>query len=221
VGAQYWLSFVSQPLFLIFIARWIWRSCVWARTLRCVARLDLSLVPAHPDRAGGLLFVAQSIAALAPLGFALACALAGAIAGSTSTQPFTTLTVTGAMSTLLVIMLVVAIGPLCWLSTPMRLSQLRGIVEYGELAARVGRRFEARWLRERRFVTSDALSAPDFSATIDLYSVVSAVYTVRIVPVKARSLFKLVASTVIPFLPVLLTLMPAQDLVHFAAKLLL
>ena len=221
VGAQYWLSFVSQPLFLIFIARWIWRSCVWARTLRCVARLDLSLVPAHPDRAGGLLFVAQSIAALAPLGFALACALAGAIAGSTSTQPFTTLTVTGAMSTLLAIMLVIAIGPLCWLSTPMRLSQLRGIVEYGELAARVGRRFEARWLRERRFVTSDALSAPDFSATIDLYSVVSAVYTVRIVPVKARSLFKLVASTVIPFLPVLLTLVPAQDLVHFAAKLLL
>jgi hypothetical protein len=44
---------------------------------------------------------------------------------------------------------------------------------------------------------------------------------VRIIPVKARSLFKLVASTVIPFLPVLLTLVPAQDLVHFAAKLLL
>jgi hypothetical protein len=194
---------------------------VWARTLRCAARLDLSLVPAHPDRAAGLLFVAQSIAALAPLGFALACALAGAIAGSTSPQPFTTMTVTGAMGILLAVMLVVAVGPLCWLSSPIRASQLRGIVEYGELAVRVGRRFEARWLRERRFVTSDALSASDFSATIDLYSVVSAVYTVRIVPVKARSLFKLVASTVIPFIPVLLTLVPAQDLVHFAAKLLL
>ena len=125
------------------------------------------------------------------------------------------------MGTLLAIMVVVAVGPLCWLSSPMRASQLRGIVEYGELAVRIGRRFEARWLRERRFVTSDALSASDFSATIDLYSVVAAVYTVRIVPVKARSLFKLVASTVIPFLPVLLTLVPAQDLVHFAAKLLL
>jgi hypothetical protein len=50
---------------------------------------------------------------------------------------------------------------------------------------------------------------------------VSAVYTVRIVPVKVRSLFKLVASTIIPFLPLLLTLVPAQDLVHFVAKLLL
>ena len=221
VDAHWWLALVSQPLFLIFMARWVWRSCVWSRTLRCIARLDLSLVPAHPDRAGGLLFVAQSIAALAPLGFALACALAGAIAGSTSPQPFTTMTLTGAMGTLLGVLLVVAIGPLCWLSTPMRTSQLRGIVEYGELAVRIGRRFEARWLRERRFVTSDALAAPDFSATIDLYSVVSAVYTVRIIPVKARSLFKLVVSTVIPFLPVLLTLVPAQDLVHFAAKLLL
>ncbi len=221
VDAHWWLALVSQPLFLIWVARWFWRSCVWSRTLRCIARLDLSLVPAHPDRAGGLLFVAQSIAALAPLGFALACGLAGALAGSTSSQPFTTMTVTGAMGTLLAIMLVIAIGPLCWLTSPMRESQLRGIVEYGELATRFGRRFEARWLKDRRVVTSEALSAPDFSATIDLYSVVSAVYTVRIVPVKARSLFKLLASTVIPFLPVLLTLMPAQDLVHFAAKLLL
>jgi len=220
-GAQWWLALVSQPLFLIWVARWVWRSCVWSRTLRCIAHLDLSLVPAHPDRAGGVLFVAQSIAALAPLGFALACGLAGALAGSTSTQPFTTMTLTGAVSSLLGVMLVIAIGPLCWLSSPMRRAQLRGIVEYGELATRFGRRFEARWLKERRLVASDALSAPDFSATIDLYSVVSAVYTVRIIPVKARSLFKLVASTLIPFFPVLLTLMPAQDLVHFAAKLLL
>jgi hypothetical protein len=220
-NAQWWLALVSQPLFLIFIARWIWRSLVWSRTLRCIARLDLSLVPAHPDRAGGLLFVAQSIAALAPLGFALSCALAGAIAGSTNPQPFTTMTLGGALGTLLAMLLVFAVGPLCWLSAPIRVAQLRGIVEYGELAARVGRRFEARWLRERRFVTSDALSASDFSATIDLYSVVSAVYTVRIVPVKARSLFKLVASTVAPFLPLLLTLIPVKDLVHFVAKLIL
>jgi hypothetical protein len=219
--AHWWLALVSQPLFLIWVARWVWRSCVWSRTLRCISRLDLSLVAAHPDRAGGLLFVAQSIAALAPLGFALACGLAGALAGSTSRQPFTTMTVTGAMGALLAVMLIVAIGPLCWLSTPMRMSQLRGIVEYGELATRFGRRFEARWLKERRNVPSDALSAPDFSAAIDLYSVVSAVYTVRIIPVKARSLIKLLASTAIPFFPVLLTLMPAQDLVHFAAKLLL
>jgi hypothetical protein len=219
--AHWWLALVSQPLLLIFIARWLWRSLVWSRTLRCIARFDLSLVPAHPDRAGGLLFVAQSIAALAPLGFALACGLAGAIAGSTSPQPFTTMTLMGAMGALLGIMLIIAVGPLCWLSTPVRASQLRGIVEYGELAVRVGRRFEARWLRERRFVTSEALSAQDFSATVDLYDVVSAVYSVRIVPVKMRSLFKLVASTVIPFLPLLLTLVPVQDLVHFVAKLLL
>jgi len=44
---------------------------------------------------------------------------------------------------------------------------------------------------------------------------------VRIIPVKARSLFKLVAATFIPFLPLLLTIVPTQDLMHFVAKLLL
>jgi hypothetical protein len=220
-NAQWWLAIVSQPLFLIYVARWCWRSLVWFRTLRCIARLDLNMVPAHPDRAGGLLFVAQSIPALAPFGFALACALAGAIAGSTSVVHLSLSILLAAAGTLLAFLLVIAIGPLCWLSTPMRAAQLRGIVEYGELAARVGRRFEARWLRERRFVTSEALSASDFSATIDLYSVVSTVYTVRIIPVKARSLFKLVAATMLPFLPLLLMIVPTQDLMQFVAKLLL
>lgn len=220
-NAQWWLAIVSQPLFLIYVARWCWRSLVWFRTLRCIARLDLNMVPAHPDRAGGLLFVAQSIPALAPFGFALACALAGAIAGSTAVIHLNLTILLAAAGTLLGFLLIMAIGPLCWLSTPLRATQLRGIVEYGELATRVGRRFEARWLRERRFVTSEALSASDFSATIDLYSVVSAVYTVRIIPVKARSLFKLVAATMIPFLPLLLMIVPTQELMHFVAKLLL
>ena len=220
-SAQWWLMLVSQPLFLIYASRWLWRSLVWFRTLRCIARLDLNMVPAHPDRAGGLLFVAQSIPAWAPFGFAMGCAMAGAIAGSTRVVHLTQMTLLAAAGTLLAILLCITIAPLCWLSTPIRTAQLRGIVEYGELAVRVGRRFEARWLRERRFVTSDALAAGDFSATIDLYSVVSAVYTMRIVPVKVRSLFKLVAGTLIPFLPLLLSIVPTQELMHFVAKLLL
>jgi hypothetical protein len=219
--AQWWLVFVSQPLFLIYVARWCWRSVIWHRTLRCIARLDLNLVPAHPDRSGGLLFVAQSIPALAPFGFALGAALAGAMAGSTSPRAFDLMTLFSAVGILLGTLLVIAVGPLCWLSPPLRAAKLRGIVEYGELAVRIGRRFEARWLRERRFVTSDALSSSDFSATIDLYSVVAGVYGVRPVPVKLRSLLKLVVATVIPFLPVLLTIVPAKDVLHVAAKLFL
>ncbi len=219
--AQWWLVFVSQPLFLIFVARWGWRSVVWHRTLRCIARLDLNLVPAHPDRSGGLLFVAQSIPALAPLGLALGAALAGAIAGSTSPRALDLMTLAGAVGVLLATLLVVAVGPLCWLSQPLRAAKLRGIVEYGELAVRIGRRFEARWLRERRFVTSDALSSSDFSATIDLYSVVTGVYGVRPVPVKLRSLLKLVVATLLPFFPVLLAIVPAKDVLHVAAKLFL
>jgi hypothetical protein len=219
--AQWWLVFVSQPVFLIFVMRWCWRSIIWHRTLRCIGRLDLNLVPAHPDRAGGLLFVAQSIPALSPFGFALGAALAGAMAGSTSPGALHLMNLAGAVGVLLATLLVIAVGPLCWLSRSLRAAKLRGIVEYGELAVRIGRRFEARWLRERRFVTSEALSSSDFSATIDLYSVVAGVYSVRPIPVKARSLLKLVAATVIPFLPVLLSIVPAKDVLHVAAKLFL
>src|SRR4029078_8351273 len=59
-NAQLWRVLVAQPLFLACVGRRCWRLGVWHHLLRAIAPLDLNLVPSHPDRAGGLLFVSQS-----------------------------------------------------------------------------------------------------------------------------------------------------------------
>ena len=56
--AGWWLGCVSLPLFQFLLLRWYYRLFIWARFLWQVSRLQLELMPAHPDRAGGLGFLA-------------------------------------------------------------------------------------------------------------------------------------------------------------------
>ena len=52
-----WYGYVSLPLFQFLLIRWYFRLFIWTRFLWQVSRLDLRLVPTHPDRVGGLGFL--------------------------------------------------------------------------------------------------------------------------------------------------------------------
>ena len=67
----------------------------------------------------------------------------------------------------------------------------------------------------------DALEVPDFSATTDLYQVVSNVYDMRTVPIDVRDVLLLVATTLLPFLPIVLMAVPFDVILKDIAGLLL
>jgi hypothetical protein len=81
-AAGWWHAFVSLPLLLLLLLGWIWRLCLWSRFLWLVSRLDLHLIPAHPDHAAGLIFVGHSLRALSVLALALGTILAGGAANN-------------------------------------------------------------------------------------------------------------------------------------------
>jgi hypothetical protein len=75
-----WAVFVSRPLTLFFIYRWILRVFVWGRILARISNLDLRLSPFHADKVGGLGFLSFSVSYFAPFTFAVSVALAGNVA---------------------------------------------------------------------------------------------------------------------------------------------
>jgi hypothetical protein len=83
----------------------------------------------------------------------------------------------------------------------------QGVAEYGALALDVGDAFERRWLRGKT-PASEGLEKPDFSATTDLYGVVSNVYALRFVPVDITSVTALIVAMLLPFAPVVLLAIP-------------
>jgi hypothetical protein len=194
---------------------------VWGRLLWSVARFDLVLVPAHPDLTAGLLFMSRSVPAFAPFALAVGAGVAGGIAEAvfyhgrhTSDFYATVLLIVG-------IVIATAVFPLLPLIRPIRLAAFRASIEYGELASRLGRRFDERWVRDRRSVTKDALAAPDFSATTDLYSITANALHIRLIPVDFRSVLTLVICTLLPFVPIVIAVLPISTLLHYGAKLLL
>ncbi len=64
--AGYWYQFVSLPLVQFIVLRWYFRLFLWGRLLWQISRLDLNLVPTHPDRCCGLGFMGEVASALAP-----------------------------------------------------------------------------------------------------------------------------------------------------------
>ena len=219
-AAGLWRLLVSQPLFLACVGVWLWRAALWARLVWCISTFHLRLSPAHPDRAGGLIFVSRSVPAFAPLAIALGTVAATGLRHSILIEHRSASEHVGLILALLAVVIGVAAGPLLPLARPIRRAQLRGIIDYGALANQVGRRFEERWLR-RDAVRPDALSAPDFSATTDLYSIAANVSRMRLIPVDPRAVLALLLATLLPFVPVAFTTVPVSRLLHLASSLLL
>jgi hypothetical protein len=217
-GAGWWRITVSGPLLIVVVVAWVWRVVIWARFLAGVSELDLRVVPAHPDLAGGLCFLALSLRAFAPVAFGL-----GAVIAAATLSP---LRVTGLATPLP--QLAVAVGiivalftaPLFVFAVPLHQARLRGIMEYGALSSALGQRFEERWLRDPA-VAPDALEANDFSATTDLYSIAGNVWRMKIVPVTLKDLLVLLLATLLPFLPLALLSVPLAELLRGLVGLLL
>ncbi|HEY9450415.1 MAG TPA: hypothetical protein VIQ60_11755 [Gemmatimonadaceae bacterium] len=219
--AGMWRGVVSQPLLLVLLGAWLWRLALWTRFLRGVARLDLRLVPAHPDLAGGLLFVSTSLPPFIVLAFALGAWMAGGVLDAVLYDARSPREFVAVVLVLVLLVLVLCAGPLLTLAGALRRARLRGAFEYGRIAAALGRGFEERWVESATAVDAEALGAPDFSATTDLFSVAANVRKMRIVPLDIAGVLSLVAAALLPFIPVLLIALPIEQLLRYVGKLLL
>jgi hypothetical protein len=219
--AGWWHILVSIPLFLIFLFGWLWRLLLWSVFLWRVSRLDLHLVPAHPDLSGGLQFVGASLRAFPLLSFALGAVVAGGVANRVVHQGMHLIDFKYIIATLLAAILILFVAPLMAFTREILQARRRGIFEYGALAGAVGRQMERKWLGPGGNVDQGALDVPHFSATTDLYQLVSNVYQIKSVPLDLQDLVAVVVAVLLPFVPVLLFEIPLNVILPDLLKLLL
>lgn len=218
--AGWWYAMVSMPLLLILFFGWMWRVILWSRFLIRVARLKLSLISAHPDLTAGLKFLNSSLFAFMPVAFTFGVVAAGSAANRVAYQAATIDGIQKTASGLLIFVFILFVGPLLVFALKLHRQKVDGIFTYGALADGVGRQFEQKWLANYNKYADDALQASDFSATTDLYGIVSNVHDMRIVPFDLRGLLSLMVSTLLPFIPVILMMIPVKEILREVARLL-
>jgi hypothetical protein len=219
--AGWWHTLVSLPMLLALFLGWLWRVLLWDRFLCLMARLNLRLIPGHPDLAGGLLFISTSLRAFWLLSFAFGTIVAGMVVNRIMHHGASLIHFKNVVIGLGVVVLCLFAGPLTIFMKKLRIAKQRGIFEYGALAGDVGRLFEKKWLHRAGGVDEDAMGAPDFSATADLYGVVANAYGMKDLPFNLKDLGFLVLAALLPFAPVALMAVPSKLILESLMKLLL
>jgi hypothetical protein len=209
--AGMWYGYISLPVFQFLLVRWYFRVFVWVRFLWKVSGIRLRLVPTHPDRVGGLGFLAGTTYAFGLLALAHGALLSGQIANRIfflgTELPHFKLHIL----ILVLFLLLLVLGPLLVFAGQLARAKQKGLREYGTLAERYVREFDAKWLRgaagDEPFIGS-----ADIQSLADLGNSYEVVKTMRLAPVTKEAALQLAVFTVVPIAPLLLTVMPLEKL---------
>jgi hypothetical protein len=210
--AGWWHALVSAPVALVLLLGWLWRIFLWGLFLFRVSRLDLQLVATHPDLVGGLQFVGLSLRAFLLLSFTISTIAAGGVAQRVLYMGTSFFTFKYVIAAVVVVILLLFVGPVLVFGGKLVEARRKGILDYGGLAGSVGSQLEKKWLDYRKSVNEGALDVQHFSATTDLYQVVSNVYQMKPFPIDTQDLIALIVVTLLPFLPALLFEIPLDEI---------
>ena len=166
--AGWWYSLVSLPVFQFLLWRWGWRLVIWTRLLWRLARLDLQLIPTHPDRAGGLGVLGVVHVDLAPLSFAASAVLSASYAEQILFAGVPPAAFAISLTAAVVGPTLTLIAPLIFFTPRLIDVKQRALLEYGTLAANYTRAFATKWLGTDAQRDEHLLGTPDLQSLADL-----------------------------------------------------
>jgi len=212
----YWL--VCLPLFRFLLLRWLWRLALWTFFLWRVSRLDLRLVPIHPDRAGGLGYLELVHTEFTPLIAAISAAVSASIAPVVASGRMTLDAAYPIVALTLLVDAVLFVGPLCVFSRDLWRSKVKGLIEYGALAEQYVNAFDRKWLGDQSASEEPLLGTADIQSLADLNNSIDVVRDMRLVIVTPTMLIYLGAAALLPMLPLALLKYPLADLLARFAR---
>ena len=219
--AGWWLRVVSMPLFQFLLFRWYFRIFLWARFLWQVSRIKLAIVPTHPDRCGGLGFLSLVNSAFAPLlaaqGMLLAAMMAERIFYAGAALPQFAQELAG----LVVLMLLAVLGPLLVFTPQLAAAKRAGLRQYGTLAQRYVSEFDQKWIRAGAPAGEPLLGSADLQSLADMGNSFLVVEGMRPTPIALKSVIALAVTTLLPILPLTLTMFSPRELLERLIKIVL
>jgi hypothetical protein len=207
-----WYWMVCMPLFRFLLLRWLWRLALWCFFLWRVSRLDLRLVPTHPDRAGGLGFLELVHTEFAPLVLAISATQSASLAQDIASGRMAYDAIYPSVAFVLLADAVLFVGPLYIFFFKLWRCKVKGMSDYNAFASRYVKEFDRKWLGADPAPEEPLLGTADIQSLADLSNSVSIVREMRLVPVSSSILMSLAVAALLPLLPLVLFKYPIADL---------
>jgi hypothetical protein len=218
-AAGYYYAFVSLCIFRFILLRWYFRLFLWYRFLWQVRAMPLHFNLFHPDRAAGLGFLSGSLQAFAPVFVAQTSLLASVI--------FTRILYAGErlpafkmqIAVALVFYVLVMLLPLGFFAVQLERAGRTARLEFGTLASHYTDDFHQKWIEGGVRAGEPLLGTPDIQSLADLANSYQVVNELRLLPATTRALVRLVVLVALPLLPLVLTMVPLEQIIKRLVKL--
>jgi len=214
----YWVACIA--LFRFLVLRWVWRLALWCFFLWRVSRLDLRLVPTHPDRAGGLGYLEFVHTGFAALILAISATQSASLAQEIASGRMTFDAIFPSVAFVLVVDAALFLGPLFIFSRKLRKCRVKGIRDYSVLGERYVHEFDSKWLNADHPPEEPLLGSADIQSLADLSTSVDIIRDMRTVPISPDMLIYLTVAAVLPLLPLALFKYPLADLLEKFVEML-
>lgn len=217
----WWCLYVGRLIFVALSLGWLWRLLLLAIVLKRVAKLDLAIVPTHPDHAGGLAFLERFTAAFSLVAFVPAMVISASWAHDAVFHDLDVRTLYPMMGVGLALTLIVYLSPYFAFMGPLGRAKRQALLDYGALVGRHGRGVRNKWIVGDAKIDDPLLSAPEIGPVADTVSLYETVQKMRPTPLGKAALLAIAVPVVIPFVAVLAIKIPLKDLLQQLAKGLL
>jgi len=207
-----WFAWVVRPVFTVLLLAWLWRVCLVFLLCRRLARLDLALVPTHPDGAGGLGFLEDLPIAFAPVALGMSTVLASRWAHEVLYHGVHVASLRLPMVAFAVVTLAIFLAPLLPWSGVLRRAKRQAKLDYGALVARHGRDVRRRWILGEPAQDEPLLDAAEIGPVADTLTLYEAVRKMRPVPIGRRALATILLPAALPLVGVLAIEVPVGEL---------
>jgi hypothetical protein len=208
----WWFAYVVRPVFLALLLAWLWRIALLSLWMWRVGRIELALVPTHPDRAGGVALIEKLPGAFALVSMALSAMLASRWAHEILHHGASIAAYRHAVIVFVAVWSLLLLLPLLAFAPALARTRKQAIVDYSALVGRQGALVHRRWIEGREVADEPILAAPEIGPVADAAAMYEAVVKMRRVPIGKVSVVGILLPLALPLLVVAALQVPLKDL---------
>ncbi len=208
----WWYIFVGRPLFLMFFFGWLWRIVLVGLMFKRISKLQLSIVPTHPDRAGGLGFLDEIPVAFSLVALAIASVIASSWGHEVAYHSVNVLSLKAPMIFAALILLLIFLAPFLAFAPVLAKARKQGILDYGAIVSRHGDLVRRRWVLEEKLDDDSMLDAPELGCIADAGVLYDNAKAMRGVPLGKTAVMSILVPILIPFICVLVIQIPFKTI---------
>ena len=216
-----WFLYVVRPIFVALLLAWVWRLVLLFVLMSRIAKLDLELVPTHPDRTAGLGFLEPLPAVFSAVVLAASAVLASRWAHDVLYHGVDVKSLAAPAGVFVAAMLLIFVAPLLPFGGKLRAAKRKAVLDYGALVARHGRGVHQRWIEGRPVGDDGLLNAPEIGPVADAAVLYESVSEMRGAPIGRPTLLVIALPAILPLLLVVAIQVPVKGILLKLIKTLI